>query len=317
MIEFRSLPCRRRLPALFTVTAGLLGLWAVGLAGSAAAATASARHEGPTLFVQSAKSGELRGVWLTLYGVGRTVTSSTPGGRSGVVSIARMQDRLFGPQKPPALGTLLLTGRRPGTAFVLKLSRPRYSAARRSVRYLAKRVSNGGAGASGVGSGRASRSYHFGAATLSIIGAPPKVLGSSFGGNDCMTTFYNGSGFALKAISASNWPDDTWDPSPLGQTIYSMGDFSNQPSHTTWWSDGGLFRGCSASAAWQVLNDPYQQGGGEDPGPGWVVRFTTTYLWNGSYTNTCTSSVPQDVGCTEESFNTGGQNTADLYFNGA
>jgi hypothetical protein len=76
-------------------------LWAVALAAvaagllAAAPAGAEAAAGGATMFLHSAKSGELGGGRLTLLGVGRRVTWATNGGRSGVVTVRRLHRLLF------------------------------------------------------------------------------------------------------------------------------------------------------------------------------------------------------------------------------
>jgi hypothetical protein len=243
-------------------------------------ATASAAPRGATMFVHSAKSGELQGGRLTLRGVGRKVTWVTNGGRSGVVSVARLHRRLFLPGTPPATGTLHVAGRRPGRELALRLSRPRYNAPRQTVSYSVKRLNKRPAPSRVGSASQRPLPPEFGPASLSIVGAPP-VLGSTSGGNDCKTTIYNDTrGYGLQAVSSSNWNTDTWNPGiPPGALL--------EAGSTSWESDGGLFRGCSASAVWQII-----PGSHPDPASA-TINFTTTYLWSGSFTNSCTSSNPE------------------------
>ncbi len=241
---------------------------------------ASAVPRGATMFVHSAKSGDLQGGRLTLRGVGRKLTWVSNGGRSGVVSVARLHRRLFLPGTPPATGALHVAGQRPGRELALELSRPRHNASRQTVSYRVKRLDKRPVASR---AGRASQRpvpRRFGPASLSIIGAPA-VLGSTSGGNDCYTHFSNNTqGYGLQAVSDSNWPDDTWNPAPTGYVESNLS--------TSWESDGGLLRGCSASAVWQIVTDAPDL-----PPVSGAISFTTTYLWSGSYTNSCTSSNPQ------------------------
>jgi hypothetical protein len=238
------------------------------------------------MFVHSAKSGELEGGRLTLRGVGRKVTWVTNGGRSGVVSVARLHRRLFLPGTPPATGTLHVAGRRPGREVALRLSRPRYNARRQTVSYGVKRLSKRPAPGRVGSASQRPVPPEFGPASLSIVGAPP-VLGSTFGGNDCLTQITNGTpGYGLQAVSSSNWPTDHWyqNITPgqvigVGQTVY-------------WESDGGFLRGCSASAVWKLVADPNNP----NPPPPATFSLTTTYPWaSRTAPHTCTSSNQQFV----------------------
>ena len=76
----------RRIAGLVLVVAGLVGAWP---------ATALAAPGGATVFVHSAKSGEIREGRLMLRGVDRQLTWVTNGGRSGAVPVARLHRRLF------------------------------------------------------------------------------------------------------------------------------------------------------------------------------------------------------------------------------
>jgi hypothetical protein len=282
----------RRFSSHFAAFAGAVVLLAL------APATASALAGGATMFVHSAKSGELRGGRLALHGVGHTVAWSSNGGHSGVVSIARMHRGLFGPGTPSAAGTLHVAGRRPGSESVFELSRPRYSAARQTVSYHVERSSKAGARASGVGSA-AQSSDQFGAASLSIVGAPP-VLGSTWGGRDCNPRVFNDMhGYVLKLINSSKWSTDTWGSLPASGTIMYTAQTPQDPAPNwlSWESDGGLFRGCQNQIQWQIIPDPYDPNAGPDLGGGAVVTFTTYWGWGTTgYSNSCSPSVSQ-VNC--------------------
>jgi hypothetical protein len=231
------------------------------------------------MFVHSAKSGELRGGRLTLRGVGHTVTWVSNGGQSGVVSVRLLHRRLFAPGTPPATGTLHVAGGRPGTESAFALTRPRYKASRQTVSYAVKRLGRA-ASASGMGSAaqNTGSTSEFGAASLSIVGAPP-VLGSTFGGLDCQTNLTNHSPWNVQLVTFSNWSTDTWNPSPPSGAVLEGG--LNQES--SWESDGGLFRGCSASAVWEfVTNDP------KNPAPTGTFEFNITRQWLGTATHSCT-----------------------------
>jgi hypothetical protein len=253
------------------------------------------------MFVHSAKSGELQGGRLTLRGVGRKVTWVTNGGRSGVVSVARLHRRLFLPGTPPATGTLHVAGRRPGREVALRLSRPRYNAPRQTVSYGVKRLSKRPAPSRVGSASQRPLPPEFGPASLSIIGAPP-VLGSTDGGHACATAIANGTdtnypgpgGYGLQAIYSANWPTDTW-----YQNI-TPGYVLEATLATRWESDGGLFRGCWATAVWKLVpnpNDPTPA-----PTPDATFTITTTYPWTASSpTSTCTSSNPQFV-CANRGF---------------
>jgi hypothetical protein len=149
-----------------------VGLVAV-LAGWLAAAPASA--QGPpgvgTVFVHSAKSGELDGGRLTLQGVGRRVTWAHHSDRSGVIAVRRLHRMLFSPKAAAATGTLHVAGHRGGDELTFKLSNPRYNRARRTVSYRAKPLNNKPL-PSRAAAQAAAAARRFGAASLSIVSAP-------------------------------------------------------------------------------------------------------------------------------------------------
>src|SRR5436190_21100788 len=148
-----------------------------------APATAAATLGGATVFTHSAKSGVLRGGRLTLHGVSRRVTAVTNAGHSGVVSVTRLQARLFGHGIPPATGTLHVAGDRGGDESTFSLSRPHYSASRHLVSYAAKPLNHRSL-PSGARAAQNGAAQQFGAASLSIAGPPQVTLGDN-GGLDC------------------------------------------------------------------------------------------------------------------------------------
>ena len=105
-----------------------------------ALAPSSSAAAGAAMVVHSAKSGELKAGRLILGGVRGRVTWTGNDGRSGVVSVERVHRRLFVPGIPYATGLLHVAGHRGGDEPVFRLSRPRYSAARRTVSYRARRI---------------------------------------------------------------------------------------------------------------------------------------------------------------------------------
>jgi hypothetical protein len=149
--------------------AALVVVVAAGLL-AAAPATARVPSGGATVFVHSATSGELGGGRLTLRGVGGRVTWAHHSGRSGVLRTTRLHRMLFAPAKSAVTGALHVAGHRGGDEPIFRLSRPRYSAAHRTVSYRAKPLNSKplprraarAAGAAG----------RFGAASLSMVGAP-------------------------------------------------------------------------------------------------------------------------------------------------
>jgi hypothetical protein len=211
-----------------------------------------------------------------LRGVGRQLTWATNGGRSGVVSVARLHRRLFAKGTPAATGLLHVAGRRPGRAVALRLSRPRYSAARHRVSYRAMPLHKGRRRA------RDAVPRRFGAASLSILGAPA-VLGGTNGGHDCAAGFLNHAPYNLEAVSASKLATDFWSPELRAGTVIDA-----LTGIASWGSGGGSLLGCSNSTVWEFEATPVQP----DPPPG-TFTITTTYPWTGPFSNTCTSSIPQ------------------------
>jgi len=134
-------------------------------AGPAATVSAQSPSAGGTVFVHSARSGELGGGRLALRGVGRLVTWSQPSGRSGVLSITRMHRLLFGSGNP-AIGTLHVAGQRGGDELTFTLSNPRF--AHGTVSYQVRRLNHGRL--RGRRARAAQSAQQFGAASLSIVG---------------------------------------------------------------------------------------------------------------------------------------------------
>jgi hypothetical protein len=231
---------------------------------------------GATTFVHSAKSGELRGGRLILRGVGRRVAWITNTGRSGVVSVKRLHRRLFLPGRP-ATGVLHVAGDRGGEERTFKLSRPRYKATRRRVSYRVRRLNRARLPRpAGV-----RRLRRFGAASLSILGAPQVGAGDN-GGNDCRITITNNLPWELEASSEGKWPTDTWDQGIPYQYVL------DQAQSITWGSDGGFLRGCSVSGGWTIISDPDSP---PNPPQG-TFNLNTTYEWNGGGNtgHTCTNT---------------------------
>jgi hypothetical protein len=283
-----SLVSRRALfRSLAVLAAAAAGLLAV------VPATPSAASGGGTVFTHSAKSTEFEGGRLILRGADPHVSWASSGGRSGAVSIALLHRRLFAPGMPPATGVLHIAGQRAARDVSLKLSRPRYYASRRTVSYSVTRLGNGAAPSRVARAAQQSPTGQSGPATVSIIG-DSSVIGGEYGGNDCDTTIENDTTWDLQAIASSNWSTDTWDPSiPPGFALYA----SSGPDYFEWRSAGGLFRGCSASAVWQVQDF--------DGNPLANITLNTTYTWDGSPSYTCTSSNPTWL-CTQVASNSSG-----------
>jgi hypothetical protein len=260
---------------------------AVGLAGAWEASAA-------TVMTHSAKSGEYKGGRLILRGVGGRVSYAISSGRAGTVSVRRLHRRLFLPGLP-ATATLHVAGMRGGDEPTFRLTKPRYSASRRTVSYRAKPLDgkplpSRAARASGY---RASR--RFGAASLSIVGHP-RLTGGDNGGNDCQTNIGNMTdgdlanngpkawGNPIQLVSSQQWDTDDWSPPPPGDRFDPL---KNTGSFV---SEGGFLRGCWQSTVWQFVPRCFNDGCGPDG------TFTLTAGWPwGSFppTYTCTSSNPQ------------------------
>jgi hypothetical protein len=163
----RSFDRTRRRVGAAVWTAGLSAALGTGLA--AAPASAQAPPTASTMFVQTAQSGELQGKRLTLDGVRRRATWATHGGRFGVLPVNRLHQLVFSSQTPAATGTLHMAGNQRTDVLTLKLSRPRYNAARRTVSYRFKQLGNGRLPSRAARAAGAAR--RFGPASLSILGA--------------------------------------------------------------------------------------------------------------------------------------------------
>ncbi len=263
-------------------------------------ALTSAPARGATTFVHSAKGGELQGGRLILHGVGRRVAWITNSGRSGVVSVKRLQRRLFLPGKA-ATGVLHVTGDRGGDEQTFKLSRPRYTAARGRVSYRVRRLANTRLSRpAGV-----RRLRRFGAASLSILGAPQIGAGDN-GGNDCRITITNNLPWELEASSESKWPTDTWDQGIPFQYVL------DQAQSITWGSDGGFLRGCSVSGGWTIISDPNSP---PNPPQG-TFNLNTEWEWNGggSTGHTCTNTNWASYYCQDWSTGADGSGVWELNY---
>jgi hypothetical protein len=270
-----------------------------------ASATAAATPGGATVFTHSAKSGELRGGRLTLRGVSRRVTAVTNAGRAGVVSVARLHARLFGSGVAPATGTLHVAGDRGGDESTFSLSRPRYNASSDSVSYAARPLNQRFLPGRGARAAQNGAAQQFGAASLSIVGAPQVTLGDN-GGLDCSTTLTNNTSHWLGAAAEPNWPTDTWNPGiPFQDTLEPLGYGT-----ITFVSDGGFLRGCSGGSVWVFVPSPE----GDDPNPPMVsFTTTTTYHWDNTWSDTCVSSDPTDFQCVATGTNGAGNATWSAY----
>ena len=257
-----------RVAGLVAVTATLLAV---------ALASAEAARGGTTVFVHSAKGGELGGGRLVLRGVGRQVTWVTNAGRSGVVSINRLHRRLFQPGTP-ATAALHVVGQGGGAEPTFRLSGPRYNAARRTARYRVKRLNKRRSPRAASGAAGLRQPRRFGPASLSIVGAP-QIMSGDNGGNDCSVTVTNSTPWPLQASAESKWPTDTWAPGiPFNYRLA-------EGQSIGWGSDGGLFRGCSVSGSWTVVPDADSP---PNPPQG-TFNLNTTWEWNsgGDTGHTC------------------------------
>ena len=244
--------------------------------------------------MHSAKSGELVGARLTLRGVGRQVTWANNRGRTGVVPIKRLHRLLFSPGTPPATGTLHVAGHGGGDELALKLSRPRYNASRGTVSYRARRLNKRTlprrpARASGVVMSR------FGAASLSIVGAPPVMAGVP-GGNQCETWFQNNipeTFYSLRAVSFSMGSGNTWIANP---SVPTPGTVLGPGGKTNWLSQGSSEDpGCSNSGTWEVIEIPTS--GGDPISTGMTITFSVSLSSDYTFNYDCTSSNPSLFSC--------------------
>ena len=139
--------------------------WAGAAAGLAALAAAGLLAAAP-----AGAQTPPRGGRLTLHGVSGRVTWAHNSGRSGVMKVRRLHRILFSAKNATATGTLHVAGHRGGDELTFKLSRPRYNAARRTVSYKIKRLGDGRLPSRAAQTAGAAR--RFGAASLSLVGAP-------------------------------------------------------------------------------------------------------------------------------------------------
>ena len=269
-----------RIAGLVLATAGVLAIVPV-----------PASANGAPVFVHSAASGELTGNRLTLRGVGRHVSWIHNAGRSGKVTIARLHRRMFLPGKP-AMGTLHVAGHRGGQEARFRLSRPRYAAGRRTVSYEVRRLSK--VRLPGRSARPAQGAQQFGAASLSIV-PHPQLTGGDNGGNDCPMGLVNETGYGVQATGSSKWDTDTWATAiPANEIVPSHSKVPTGSDLRAFWeSDGGLWRGCSNTATWQLVvdpNDPTQA----PPPAGVTYSFVMSWPWgNGAPSPSCSSTNSQ------------------------
>jgi hypothetical protein len=180
--------------------AAVAGLALISAAGLLAAAPAGAQAppRESTVFVHSAARGELGGGRLTLHGVNRRVSWAHNSGRFGVMAVKRMHRMLFARKIPAATGTLHVAGHHGGDELTFRLTRPRYSAARRMVSYKVQRVGKGrlpsrSARAAGI-------ARRFEAASLTIQGPPPPTVNVDLNVYNCTS---GADGTCWGTVSAS------------------------------------------------------------------------------------------------------------------
>jgi hypothetical protein len=248
----------------------LAGLAAVAVV--LVALTPASAH-GATMFVHSARSGELAGGRLTLHGVGPNVTWATTAGRSGVVPVARAHRRIF-MRNAPATGTLHLAGHQGGDEPTFRLSGPRYNASRQTVSYRAKPLDNKPLRRRAAGAGGRAAARRFGAASLSIV--PHSTATNRV---NCYTTFWNATRTALQVGSVTKALTDGWDsgwfPPKLGLYV--------QPNGGDAWESYGIeVQSCASSVTYKIV------------GTSDTITFSTSQDGSG-YSNTCTSTNQQFV----------------------
>jgi hypothetical protein len=248
-----------RLAVLAAVAAALVAL------------TPASAH-GATMFVHSARSGELAGGRLTLHGVGPNVTWTSTAGRSGVAPVARAHRRIF-MLSAPATGTLHV-GHRGGDEPTFRLSRPRYNASRQTVSYRAKPLNNKPLRRRAARAGGRRGARRFGAASLSIV--PHSTVLNRV---NCYTTFVNATRTALQVGSVTKALTDGWDsgwfPPKLGLYVQANGG-------DAWESYGIEVQSCGNSVTYKIV--------------GTTDTITFSMSLDGTeYSNTCTSTNPQFV----------------------
>ncbi|MGH3337791.1 MAG: hypothetical protein ACRDPL_03025, partial [Propionibacteriaceae bacterium] len=221
-----------------------------------ALAPSSSGADGPAMVVHSAKSGELKAGRLILRGVRGRVTWTRNDGSSGVVTVERVQRRLFVPGIPYATGLLHVAGQRGGDEPVFRLNRPRYSAVRRTVSYRARPIRRRGGSRGSAGAAQTSTPSQFGAASLSIV--PHERLTGDDDDYHCSVGIFNETGYGLKQVSHSHWDTDVWKTElPDGTVVTSHSQTrSGDDIMAVWESDHTFLRGCSTTAIWELLVDP-------------------------------------------------------------
>jgi hypothetical protein len=263
--------------------ASRLRLAGLGVAAAALLALAPARADAGSMYVHSADRGELAGGRLMLHGVGRNVTWTATNGSVGVARITRAHKRLFSP-KTPATGTLHVAGQRGGEELAFRLSKPRYSAARRTVSYRARPLAKRTAAASAAAAGP----RRFGAASLSVV--PHGSLGSGDnGGNNCAAEFKNDTWFGIAYVSSEKWDTDSWefpfltDGFIAGSTSITLPEHGSTTHLSTdggaWESDGGLWRGCANHTTWTLITDPEDPPTSGVPPANVMIDFNVGWAW--------------------------------------
>jgi len=168
-----------------------------------------------------------------------------------VVSVTRLRVRLFGRGIPPATGTLHVAGDRGGDESTFSLSQPRYSASHHSVSYAAKPLNHRSLPSRGARAAQSGAPPQFGAASLSIVGAPQVAVGD-YSGLDCSTTLTNNTSHWLGAAAEPNWPTDTWNPGIGFQATLEPLNYGT----ITFVSDGGFFAAARAGRSGYSLPVP-------------------------------------------------------------
>jgi hypothetical protein len=189
---------RPRTGVIFVVgLAAVLAAWLV----AAAPVSAQTPPAGPTVFVHSAKSGQLHGGRLILHGLRGRVTWAHNSGRFGVMTVKRLHRRLFSRGTASATGALHVAGRH----VTLRLSRPRHNPARSTVSYRVTRLGKGRLPRQDRAPGAARR---FGPVSLSMVASAPDVA-------DCTVTVVNNSGYDLVVLDQPIKDGATaWNPDP-------------------------------------------------------------------------------------------------------
>jgi hypothetical protein len=220
----RRAGARARLVALVVMATGLAALAPQGASAA-------------SMYVHSAKSGELSGGRLVLRGVGRHVTWTRHSGDAGLLRIARLHRLVFAPGATPVTATLHIAGHRGGEELALRLSRPRYDTSRQTVSYRVKRLrkrrlsgrSNGTVGADPI--------RRFRSASLSLVSEDVA----------CSVQITNNTGSTLLLFGAST-TDASWEQSPGTTKTTTLNDGAS-----TWWSTHNADGRCANAVDWQVV----------------------------------------------------------------